>query len=162
MKNTYYTFVILTLSISSLFLCIWIELLNNKHGNYLPRKDIYTEANNNKWRDLSTQAAEKVWRKEKLGEIRTENYPPLELTREQEEHLNEFLDNNHSRIFFHDLVRFSLALYLLLPTFSSITIYTLINSKERKQKAIFIVALVSQVICFYLMFTRGLFSAIIT
>lgn len=144
----------------SLFLCLWIELLNSRHGNYLPRKDIYPEANNNKWRDLSTQAAERTWRKNELGEIRTENYQPAVLTEEQKGQLDKFLENNSSNIFFHNLVRYSLLLYLLIPILSVAAILKLINTKEQKQKIILATVLFAQIICYYLMILRGFFQAI--
>ena len=152
-------YILVFVSLFFFFLCVWVEMLNIKHGNYLPRADIFEGANNNKWRDLSEQSAKRRWRHEHLYPY-TEDYLTETLTDQQKEEQDRFVSFNRFQIFFHDLVRYSVFLYFVLPILSVLTILFIQKTKSKKDLVLLRVSIVIHAICYYFMITRSYFSAI--
>lgn len=146
--------LIFTLSILSITLCFWIEYLNIKNDNFLPR-NLEEIKGNQSWR-LPIITNELSWRTFHYRRLR-EDYKTFKFSEKEKQKMQEIITKNKSIVLLYNLVNYALFLYILLPVLFLICLTRLERKNERKMNALSILFIT---VSYTYIFSRELFTAV--
>lgn len=146
--------LIFALSILSIALCFWIEYLNIKNDNFLPR-NFEEMKGNQSWRQpIITD--ELSWRVFNYRRLR-EDYKTFKIPEKEKQKMYEIVTKNKSIVLLYSLVNQALFLYILLPIFLLICLTRLKIKDERKINTLSILLIT---LSYTYIFSRELFTAV--